>query len=291
VPASVRSPRFSYYQDDLARVTRFNDVIGGEIGGRYSPLSDSVAKGYELTLTANPTSNWRIAVTGAKNSASESNIGGPWFDFIAERLPLWATPANLAGGSVPATTLNRGGIPTNVVASTTGSGNSNNWRTYSDVLAAAMANWNFIRMSEGRLNNNLRKYRFTATSRYAFNRGGLKGLFVGANYVWRSAAAVGYPVTTVTDNPFAVPGVNASAVSVSDVARPYWGGALTSFDAFTGYSRRFRDGKYMWRVQLNVRNVLNRDDLLVQRVLTDGTGAIFTVQEPRAFILTNTFSF
>ncbi len=291
VPRSTLSDRFAYYQQDLARVTRIDQVIGNEIGGRYSILSDSVAKGYELTLTANPTSNWRVSVTGARNTASESNIGGQWWDLITERLPIWGAAANLAGGSTPGTTLNRAGLPSNVVASTTGSGNTNNYRTYTDVLAAAMANWNFIRMSENRLNNNLRKYRFTATTRYAFSHGGLKGIFVGANYAWRSAAAVGYPVTTSTSNPFAIPGVNPGAVTTSDISRPYRGGALVSFDGFAGYTRRFGDGKYVWRVQLNIRNLLNRDGLLVQRVLTDGTGAIYTVQEPRSFIVTNTFSF
>ena len=291
VPASMLSSRFAYYQQDLARITAFNDVIGNEISGRYAVLSDSVAKGYELTLTANPTSNWRIAVTGAKNSASESNIGGPWWDFVRERLPIWGSAANLAGGSTPSTTLNKAGIPVNVVAGTTNSGLSTNWRTYSDVLTAAIANWNFIQTSEGRLNNNIRKYRFTATSRYNFSRGSLKGLFLGGNCSWRSAAAVGYPVTTLTSNSFQVSGLNPAAISVSDVNRPYFGGALTSFDMFLGYGRRLYDGKIHWRVQLNVRNVLNRDGLLVQRVLTDGTGAIYTVQEPRSFILTNTFSF
>ena len=291
-PPSTVDPRFAYYQQDLARITNFNDVIGSQISSRYTVLSDSVAKGYELTLTANPTSNWRISVTGAKNSASESNIGGPWFDFVRARLPIWGSAANLAGGSVPSAQLNRAGVPVNVVASTTGSGVSTNWRTYSDVLTAAIANWNFIQASENRLNNNLRKYRFTATSRYSFSREGLlKGVFVGGNYVWRSAAAVGYPVTTSTGNSFQVTGLNPAAISVSDVTRPYFGGALMSFDTFTGYSRRIANGKINWRIQLNVRNVLNRDGLLVQRTLTDGTGAVYTVQDPRSFILTNTFSF
>ncbi|MBP7141871.1 MAG: hypothetical protein KBA71_08175, partial [Opitutaceae bacterium] len=287
----VRSARYGYYQDDLARVTNFDSVISTQISSRYTVLSDSVAKGYELTLIANPTSNWRISITGAKNTATESNIGNPWFEFVKERLPIWGSAANLAGGATPSTTLNNAGIPVNVVASTTGSGNSANWRTYSQVLAAAMANWNFIQASENRLNNNLRKYRVTATTRFAFNRGSLKGIFVGGNYAWRSVAAVGYPVTTNANNPFAIPGVNASAVAVSDISRPYRGGELVSFDGFVGYSRRISGGKCLWRVQLNVRNLLNRNDLLVQRVLTDGTGAIYTVQEPRSFILTNTFAF
>jgi hypothetical protein len=46
-----------------------------------------------------------------------------------------------------------------------------------------------------------------------------------------------------------------------------------------------------WDIQLNVRNAFNRDGLLVQRALTTGEPAVFTIQEPRTFILTNTFSF
>ncbi|MBP7142874.1 MAG: hypothetical protein KBA71_13275, partial [Opitutaceae bacterium] len=91
VPASVRSARYGYYQDDLARVTNFDSVIGTQISSRYTVLSDSVAKGYELILIANPTSNWRISITGAKNTATESNIGNPWFEFVKERLPIWGS--------------------------------------------------------------------------------------------------------------------------------------------------------------------------------------------------------
>lgn len=291
-PPSTLSPNFAYYQQDLARVTAPSATIGGEISGRYAVNSDSVAEGYELTLTANPTPSWRIAVTGAKNTASESNIGGQWWDFVRERMPIWASAANLAGGSTPSATLNKAGVPVNVVMATSATGNPLNYRTYSQVIAAALANYQYIADSEGKLNNNIRKYRFTATTRYSFAGGRLKGLFVGGNYVWRSPSAIGYPISTKTPTFIPVPaGLAVADVSVSDASRPYWGGALTSFDAFAGYNRRIFGGKVGWRVQLNVRNVLNNVDLLVQRTSTDGVGVNFTPQEPRSFILTNTFSF
>jgi hypothetical protein len=50
-------------------------------------------------------------------------------------------------------------------------------------------------------------------------------------------------------------------------------------------------GKVMWRVQLNIRNLLDDQDLMVQRALTTGAGAIYTAQAPRLFILTNSFDF
>lgn len=274
VPPSTLSQRFAYYQEDLAKLTQPYDAIGSVMSNRYEVLSDSLAKGYELTLIGNPTPNWRISVTGAKNTAMESNIGGQFWDFIKERLPLWGAPENLD----------------RYLPQTTASGNTNNYRTFRQVLAVAAQNWNYIRLSEGRLNNNIRKYRFTATTRYGFQQGALKGSFIGASYAWRSAAAVGYPITTITDNPFLLPGIAGSALNVSDLNRPYFGGALTNLDAFLGYNRRL-GGKTNWRIQINVRNVLNKNDPIVQRVLTTGEGAIYTVQDPRAIIITNTFSF
>jgi outer membrane receptor protein involved in Fe transport len=136
-----------------------------------------------------------------------------------------------------------------------------------------------------------RKYRATATTRYGFSEGRLKGAFAGATYVWRSPAAVGFLTKTIADNEFATPGVSTGPLEVNDLSRPIRGGALTSFDVFLGYGRRLFRNKISWRVQLNVRNAFNKDDPLVQRALSDGTGAIYTAQAPRLFILTNSFSF
>ena len=102
---------------------------------------------------------------------------------------------------------------------------------------------------------------------------------------------MGFRTKTVTDNEFAVPGVNSGPIEINDLTRPVLGGALTSFDVFLGYGRRLWRNKVAWRLQLNVRNALNRDDPLVQRALTDGTGAIYAAQKPRLFILTNAFEF
>ena len=96
---------------------------------------------------------------------------------------------------------------------------------------------------------------------------------------------------TITDNEFATPGVSVGAIEVNDLSQPVRGGALTSFDGFIGYNRRVFRNKLMWRVQLNIRNLLDDDALLVQRALTTGVGAIYTAQQPRLFILSNSFEF
>lgn len=259
------SQRFGFYSDELERQLPTGSNAGATFQELFELLSDQVAKGYEATLVGNPTPNWRVSVGMARNESSESNIGTQHFEFIKERLPVWANYLN-----------------TPIVATPT--------ITVGQLLPVAMQSWNYIRQSEGLVNPLGRKYRVTATTRYGFSRGVLKGAFAGSTYVWRSPAAVGFMTKTITDNEFAIPGVNAGPVTINDLSRPVRGGALTSFDVFLGYGRRIgRD--LSWRVQLNIRNALNRDDPLVQRALTDGSGAIYSAQQPRLFILTNSFDF
>ena len=235
-------------------------------GARRDELEAALAKGYEATLIGNPTPNWRVSVGVARNESSESSIGTQHFEFIKERLPVWSRY---------------------LTAPIPGSPNI----TIGQLLPVAMQSWNYIRQSEGLINPLGRKYRVTATTRYGFSEGRLKGFFLGSTYVWRSPAAVGFLTKTITDNEFATPGVSVGAIEVNDLSRPVLGGALTSFDGFFGYSRRLLRNKLMWRVQLNVRNLLDDDGLLVQRGLSTGMGAIYTAQQPRLFILSNSFDF
>ncbi len=270
VDPALLSAKYAPFQQAVADILRNGNAAGASITNVYDVLSDRDAEGYEVTIIGNPTPNWRISITGSKNTAAEANIGGQYLAFIKERLPIWGSPQYID----------------QPIPQTAPVGN-----TIRQVLAVAVQNWNYLRMSEGILSNNQRKYRATATTRYAFNRGRLKGSFLGANYLWRSPAAVAYRRVTITDNPFVVPGVVESAIEVNNPTDPIRGGPITSFDVFLGHQHRLFKNRVQWRTQLNIRNALNRDDLLVQRAMSTGQGAIFTPQQPRSFILTNTFSF
>lgn len=260
------SQRFGYYDQELARQLPDGANAGATFQELFELLSDQVAKGYEATIIGNPTPNWRVSVGLAQNESKESNIGTQHFEFIKERLPVWAQYLTRPVIATPAITVGQ-------------------------LLAVSSQTWNYIRQSEGLVNPLGRKYRVTATTRYGFSEGRLKGVFVGSTYVWRSPAAVGFMTKTITDNEFAVPGLNVGPIEVNDLSRPVRGGALTSFDGFVGYSHRLLRNKITWRIQLNVRNLLDDQDLLVQRALSNGAGAIYTAQQPRSFILTNTFEF
>ncbi len=260
------STRFAYYTEELARRQPTGGNAGSTFQELFELLSDQEAKGWEATLVGNPVPQWRLSIGVAQNESKESNIGSQYFAFIKERLPVWVRYANTPVAATPTFTIGQ-------------------------LLAVATQSWNYIRQSEGLVNPLGRKYRVTATTRYGFAEGWMKGAFVGSTYVWRSPAAVGFFTKTITDNEFAVPGITSGPIEVNDLARPIRGGALTSFDVFLGYGHKLWQNKVAWRVQLNIRNALDKKDPLVQRALTDGSGAIYTAQQPRLFILTNAFEF
>lgn len=228
-------------------------------------IVDRESKGYEVTVAGNPTPSWRLAISAAKNESRESNLAPQYFELIAERMPVWAQYLT---------------APT--------------WRdgqTLADLLQPSIGNFYFIQAAAGQPNVMDRKYRVTATTAYNFREGRLKGLRVGANYTWRSSAAVGFTPITVTDNPYQVPGLTTATITINDPLNPTRGGPVTTFDAFAGYRLKLFKGKVSWDIQLNVRNVFDKQDLLVQRASSDGVGHLFTLQTPRTFILSNTFTF
>jgi hypothetical protein len=66
---------------------------------------------------------------------------------------------------------------------------------------------------------------------------------------------------------------------------------MAETELFFGYTRRI--GKRVnWRVQLNIRNLLDDQDPMAQRAnIGEGFVTVYAVPEPRSFILTNTFTF
>ncbi|MDO8540890.1 MAG: hypothetical protein Q7S40_10680 [Opitutaceae bacterium] len=269
----IFSDKYRLLQESILATTASDQNTSAEVLDRFDLISDSRARGYELTVVGNPTSNWRLSVGAAKNEASESNIGRQYLSFIKDRLPVWIDPAwrNEFTNS-PAT-------GTRITAL--------------DAARFAIQNYDYIFRQEGQAARNLRKYRGNATTRYAFSGGALKGVFIGANYNWRSPAVAGYKWTNPSAaNQFAIPGVLEPATFLMpEISQPIYGSALVTFDGFLGYSRRVFKDKVAWRAQLNVRNLLNNTDLIRQRSDPDGVFVSSAAKEPRSFILTNSFDF
>lgn len=230
----------------------------------FRVMSENRSTGVEVELIGNPTDDWRVSISAAKSAAEESDIGRPWVAIVKERSPLWAQYADAPRLDNPSQTV----------------------RTRFQELVNQI---NLMQSSDGKKVESAREWRIRATTRYTFRRGWLKNAFVGGTYLWSSPNVIGYR-NAEFPNQFPFPGVG-DRVRLSDINLPFRGNAITAVDGFAGYSRKLWRGKVAWRVQLNIRNLLDDDSPLVRQAYSDGVPRQWSLPGPRLFILTNTFGF
>lgn len=221
---------------------------------------DAVSQGYEVELTANPTSNWRVSFNGAKVEATRYNVGGAAFaDFVSR--------VETAFNTTKAGDLRIWyGGPANDTARTL-------WYTNIGTQAA------LAKQSSGTPTPEVRKYRLNLISSYSFKNGMLKGFTAGGGLRWQDKVLLGYR----SNDP-----VNGN-VSF-DLDHPYYGPAETNVDAWFSYNRNLFKG-VNWTIQFNVRNMTTGNKLIPISVQDDGTPAAYRIAPPRVFTLTNTFRF
>jgi outer membrane receptor protein involved in Fe transport len=127
-------------------------------------------------------------------------------------------------------------------------------------------------------------------TRYDFREGLLRGLSVGGGTRWRvnriAGARTDYSVTPGSDftdlwNGRTIDKVTLVAAKDQAV-----------YDLQVGYSRNILARKVRWSVQLNINNVLDQRELIVNNVHPRTLAPLtFRYQDPRQFVLTNTFGF
>ncbi|WP_158277457.1 TonB-dependent receptor [Opitutus sp. ER46] len=236
----------------------FDPAVGGEF------FSHQVSRGYEAELTFNPIKNWRLTLNGSHATAVQSDIASNWINFIQARSPIWAQYGDLQGPNTGTTTI----------------------QTY---YLGIIQNLNLIKQVEGQSVDQGRNWRANLFTRYDFTSGRLKGVFVGGGYRWRARSVIGYRYAYV-DNAFPLPGAPAQ-LNVPALDSPIYGKAMEEAEALVGYTRKLNK-KITWRVQLNIRNLLDSQRLTAQRA-NYGSGFVtnYDIPEPRSYVLTNTFSF
>lgn len=223
----------------------------------YQVSNTSEATGYDIEMTINPTKNWR-GVLNVGRQRTETQIDDTWWRWVEQRLPVWQT---FGGGwdvehYTAASPLTIHNIYDQWVA------------TQRDPLQA----------TNGRFVDNQREWRASGILTYLFTDGRLRGATAGLGGRWRSPNNLGYGLSTLS-----------SGQQVLDLTKPYKGSSEFLVDAFATYSLRnlsFLRLKSNWKLQLNVRNLLDKQGLIPTHVLTDGTAKIFTYQTPRQIILT-----
>lgn len=223
---------------------------------------DTVSKGVEIELTANPVPGWQISANASKTDAVRNNIGAAYKEWMEQRHADFQGPMGdiriWGGGNSaldPATS--------NTIRSKF---ENEPWAGYQ--LATAL---------EGSSVPELREWRFNVVTNYDFQEGKLKGANVGGSWRYIDSNVTGFPINSTGD------GYN--------VADPFYGQKEGYVDLWVGYQFRIFDDKVNWRIQLNVRNIFGGDDLIPVSVQPDGSPAAYRIAEPMTWTLSNTFEF
>ncbi len=220
--------------------------------------------GYEAELVGNPTPQWRLSIGLAKSRSVSWDIGRAWISYVKDRSAVWAPYASEFIASVPG-------------------------RTVTQEMLGIIQALNEMRQVDGASVESGRSWRINGTARYSFNRGALKGLYLGGSTQYRGANTRGYQTRSIP-NEFPFPGIGDTVVS-ADISKPIKGDELFALDGFAGYSRRLFGQRVRWSLQLNIRNLLDDDTTIPLTTYSNGSVRLFTITTPRQFILTSNFEF
>jgi hypothetical protein len=254
------------------------------IWGQNSPAgekltNDLVSKGVEIELTANPTDNWRLAFNASRASAVRSNILADWGAYVAKNKALWLDGYN----DTPINQLNYWNI--------NGYADIRHWygeTTYSSeqdtlggrVMAAVYGPYQNLIAANGQGVNELRKWHFNFVTNYRFSDSWLKNVNVGGAVRWQDRAAIGY-----------FPKFQADAgIWVTDVSKPIYSPSEVNYDAWLGYERKL-GRRFLWAIQLNVRDLFARNKLIPIMANPDGTVAQVRIPSQTTWMVTNTLRF
>lgn len=236
--------------------------LGAATPNGFAVTEDGASKGYEVELNAQVTPAWRLTLNVAKTDARRFNVGGASLaDFVSKYEKALRTTAagDLRiwwGGAGNETTLFQ-------------------WNTNIGSEYTAR------KLQEGTNVPELREWRVNMVTNYDFKEGFLRGVNVGVGYRWQDDIVIGYrPVA----------GATASDISF-DIANPYRGPTESNIDAWIGYGRRNIWKGIDWRIQLNVRNLFEGEDLIPITTQPDGTPAGWRIAPTQVWTVSNVFKF
>lgn len=127
----------------------------------------------------------------------------------------------------------------------------------------------------------IREWRANLITNYTFAEGKMRGFNIGGAVRWEKEGTIGYELGLEPE----------SGSSILDVNKPIFGDPNFRVDAWVGYKISIMDGKVDWGIQLNVRNLLNDDDLIPVAANPDGRVVANRIPVPLTWEIRNTFSF
>lgn len=166
-------------EGDVDAINRIWDALG-QHEKQIAPFPttretyDDVARGYELTMTFNPSPNWRFFVSAAKNNTVLSNLYPAFHEYVAQNESTWLQQPSLITSSGQSIQQEVNVIHTNIAVD---------------------------KSQEGVQEFNLREYTGSFVGAYSFRQGPLKGLRLSGTVQYFGDAVVGVPVINSVSYP------------------------------------------------------------------------------------------
>ena len=233
-------------------------------GNVYRSVEDKIGKGIDVTLVARVTANWDLRVAGGQQRTRVSNKDLDFALWSARRLPVWQQFGGLGWDKVTISNTDARTVH----------------QYYDQAIAAEIL--------RQQLRNNLprfrqREWRGSLFTNYRFSAGSLQGLNLGGGVRWLDHTMLGFQQR-----------VFPGGTTGDDVTKPIFGPAQFALDLLLGYGGKttvLGGRKLGWRVQLNIRNVLDDDDLEPIRTHLGGGVLDWARGTPRQIVLNTTFTF
>lgn len=272
------------------------------VRGIQGYLFDSETEGVELEIVGKLTKAWTISMNFSKTESIRSNMASRYKAYLdywkdpARGTLSWTNPAYLGLQTAQDTrndlpeyrTFQDFRDPDDIVARNDFTLNTD---TVNERLVEAEKGlYDKVSVYEDRRFIGDNKYNGNIRTRYDFREGALKGLNIGGGVRYRQGRLAGNVIKY--DLPADVSGytdrINGRTInSVTEVEAVDQ--AILDFNA--SYKRKLSD-KVTWKIQLNINNLLDEDEFIINNVhVSTGAPLTYRYQDPRKFMLTNTFSF
>ena len=239
---------------------KYNTYPYNALGTTWQDAVSTTSKGWEFSLTANPTAQWRVTLNGSKRGDNSTTARGTIITkYLAEYLPIIKAHPEWQN-------LNVGTF--NIPVSQAVAGLENTLANFQKIRGSPSSHF----ASDWTLNV-IQSYNLT---------GRLRGFSVGGSMNARGKAIGGFAV---------------DAANLLDVTRPYYTPAYANFGAWVTYRRKIFKDRIDWRLQINVRNLLDENTVYPLFIVDSRDGkhtpskAVYTLKEPRTWQFTSGFRF
>jgi hypothetical protein len=229
-------------------------------GFAYSDPSSRRLEGWEAELVANPTRNITLSINYSHPLSFIIKDSEARKAYVAQHRAEWEAGANAAQGQVIG---GRAILDPTLI------------RTALNNIDNSLAG-----LTTGTLENGRERHRINANARYRFSQGPLRGLGLVGGVQYRGHQKSGSYDTRlkfgIPDNVNPTTAQNTAAAWDYLWAAPNWKHTIT---VGANYTRRF--GRYNWRFQVNVNNLLNNLDPIWGR--SGPAGTAYNVAATNAF--------